>query len=188
MKVIRTVLVSLALLLAFAGRAVAQEKPKVSLDVPLKILVVFSEYDGEKKISSMPYTLSVLSSEDRDQTFANLRMGIKVPILTQAKDSPQVQYQDVGIAIDCQVKLLEEGRFRLNLSFRRSSVYVPEGIISSKEAFMSAGEMSGRPVIRDLSGRFITILRDTETKQSSVATDPLTGHVVKVDVTLNVVK
>ena len=194
MKIIRILLAGLLLTQAFAAGAAAQEKAKAVEDARpaalLKIQVVFSEFDGEKKVSSRPYTLS---TDDRDQAGeqrnnVSLRMGIKVPILTQGKDSPQVQYMDVGTAIDCRVKRLEEGRYWLNFSIRRSSVYVPEGIVNSRESFLSAGEASGRPVLRDLSGQFFLILRDGETKQSSVATDPLTGRQVKVDVTLTIVK
>jgi hypothetical protein len=68
---------------------------------PLKVQVVFARYQGEKKISSMPYTLTMNANNH-----ANLRMGTKIPIVTMTfanmpKDSPQagsVNYQDVGLS------------------------------------------------------------------------------------------
>lgn len=191
MKAIRTVLAALVVLFALNAGVAAQEKVKAALEskpsVPVKILIVFTEYDGEKKISSMPYTLSALFSDDVYLASANLRMGIKVPILAQGKEAPQVQYLDVGTDIDCSVKRLEEGRFSLSVIVRRSSVHLPEGL-SGKESTFTAGELSGRPVLRDFFGKFAVILRDAETKQTTMATDPVSGRVLRVEVTLNVVK
>lgn len=188
MKMTRSLLAGLALVLAFTAGGAAQDKPKANPESALKILVVFSEYDGDKKLNSMPYTLSGVSAEERMRSIgASLRMGIKVPVLTQGKDSPQVTYLDVGTFIDCKLVRQEEGRFSLEFTVRRSSVYMPPGV-SGKEATFTAGELSGRPVLQEFSGGFTIILRDSETKQGMVATDPLTGHQLKVDVTLNVVK
>src|SRR2546425_6767467 len=45
----------------------AQEKPKteerVKVPTPVKVQIVFTEFDGDKKISSMPYTFTVISDE-----------------------------------------------------------------------------------------------------------------------------
>lgn len=191
MKWNRLVVIGVVLVLICVPRTFAQEKPQAAPEIPLKVLVVFSEYDGEKKISSMPYTLSVLSSSDRGRAMASLRMGLKVPILSQgpAKEGQsQIQYMDVGTYIDCRVDRVDDGRFSLNTSVRRSSVYMPPGVSSGKEGTFTAGELSGRPVLQEFSDSFVIIIRDGETKQSTVATDPLTGRQVKVDVTLTVVK
>jgi len=192
MKVNRSVVVSFMVLFALAAGAVAQEKPKANPDTPLKILVVFNEFDGEKKVSSMPYTLYILSSDERGRAMGSLRMGIKVPIQTAAAGKEgqggSFQYMDVGTYIDCRVTRPEEGRYSLELTVRRSSVYMPPGAASGREGTFTAGELSGRPVVQEFSGSFVIILRDAESKQGTVATDPLTGRQLKVDVTLNVVK
>lgn len=75
----------------------------------------------------------------------------------------------------------------MEFTVRRSSVYMPAGV-NRESATFTAGELSGRPVLQEFSGGFTIILRDAESKQGMVATDPLTGHQLKVDVTLNVVK
>src|SRR5687767_1655843 len=44
--------------------------------VPLKIQLVLSRYQGEKKLSSVPYLLWVTSNDQR----TSLRMGVKIPV------------------------------------------------------------------------------------------------------------
>jgi hypothetical protein len=191
MKWNRLVVIGVVLVLTFVPRTLAQEKPQASPEIPLKVLIVFNEFEGEKKVSSMPYTLSVLSSTDRGLAMASLRMGIKVPILTQSaakEGQSQIVYQDVGTYIDCRVNRLDDTRYSLNTTVRRSSIYMPPGVSSGKEGTFMAGELSGRPVLQEFSDSFVIIIRDGETKQSAVATDPLTGRQVKVDVTLTVLK
>src|SRR5712664_3897430 len=59
-----------------SGLIRAQEVPKGP--VPLRVQVVISKYQGDKKISCLPYTVSVNS----DRARASLRMGGQVPIVT----------------------------------------------------------------------------------------------------------
>lgn len=187
MKTIRMLAGSLALLLILAGGAIAQEKPKPPAEdkagVPMKVLVVFSEFDGEKKVSSLPYTLSLLSTLDRSHNYTSLRMGLKVPLQTSNKEGQsQTQYMDVGTSIDARVEPMADGRFQINVQVRRSSVHTLEGSV------VQTGEFSGRPVLREFTTQFEHVLRDGQTAQTTMATDPVSGHVLKVDVTLNVVK
>ncbi|MBI1750819.1 MAG: hypothetical protein HY234_05820 [Acidobacteria bacterium] len=192
MKVVRTVLAGLVVLFALNAGVAAQEKMKAAMEpkpnVPVKILVVLTEYDGEKKISSMPYTLSALASEDSGgKYYARLRMGLKVPIMTSSKEGQsQLQYQDVGTDIDARVEPLSDNRFQLELLVRRSSVHTLEG--ANKEVAWGMGEGSGRPILRAFSTSFDFVVREGQSTQTTVATDPISGHVLKVDVTLNVVK
>jgi hypothetical protein len=191
MKSIRALIASLALMFLLAPVAAAQEKAADSASqkdgVPTKVQVVFTEFDGEKKVSSLPYTLSLLSSTDRGRNYTSLRMGLKVPIMGSNKDGQnQLQYMDVGTNIDARIQPTSDGRFTLNMQIRRSSVHTLEG--ANKEAAWSTGEASGRPILREYSASFDFILRDGQTMQTTVATDPLSGRVVKVDVTLMVVK
>ena len=43
-------------------------------------------------------------------------------------------------------------------------------------------------LVRSFTSSFFVLLRDHETAQSIAATDPVTGEVMKIDVTLTVVK
>src|ERR1700719_3152683 len=94
--------------------AEASKTPETQKAVtPLRVQVVFNEYDGDKKISSLPYTLLV-TAEDRYRT--SMRMGLRVPIETSSNTGvKQVQYQDVGTNLDGTAQKADADKFILNL-------------------------------------------------------------------------
>jgi hypothetical protein len=68
------------------------------------VTVVISRSQGEKKISNMPYTLSVTGSH------VSLRLGTKIPVMmvsamarrtASPRRSARFSTQDVGTNIDC---------------------------------------------------------------------------------------
>src|SRR5262249_30715465 len=148
--------------------------------IPLKIQIVIARYQGDKKISSMPYNLSVITGRP-----ANLRMGTKIPVTmlmmsNVPKDAPTggpVQYQDVGTNIDCTATQLEDGRFSLGLTIEDSSVYPDD-----------QGASHPNPTFRSFRTSNGIALRNGETGTFTTATDKVTGETVKVDVTLPIVK
>ncbi len=153
---------------------------------PLRVQVVFTEFDGEKKASSLPYTFLV----NADRSTAYLRMGLRVPVATGSRpgtDAPaQWQYVDMGTNLDGRAEKTADGRFWLNLGVERSSAYSASG---EKPASIGAREVTNtQPVIQSFRAQIFLVIRDGQTIQSTVATDPVTGHVLKVDVTLNVLK
>jgi len=178
-------LVVLAFTLGLAGAARAQQKLSPS---ELKVQIVFSEFEGEKKVSSLPYSFTAVGGEDEHEVYqASLRLGISVPILTQNKEgSPQMQYQDVGTNIDCRAKRYEDGRYKLNFNIERSSIYAPGG--SEKDEFQARALGSSSPLLRRYRGAFDVLLRDGQTTQGPVATDPQSGRVLKTEVTINVAR
>ena len=186
---------TLAIPLAFVS---AQDKPKPEDTekksestkgiTPVRVQVVFTEYDGEKKISSLPYTLLV-NADERDGTrlvVSILRMGLRVPIgtVTPTGAAGQFTYQDVGTNIDGRAERAEDGRFRLQLGVEKSSVY--SSASSQKPASPVGNETP--PVIQRFNYQVNLLIRDGQTIQSTMATDPVSGRVTKVEVTLNVVK
>ena len=156
--------------------------------VPLRVQVVISRYEGEKKISSMPYTLSVNAPAAPQTNHANLRMGAKVPVMTMAMpvvDGKQmaggpVQYQDVGTNIDGDAQSLDDGRFRISIAVDDTSIY-PDGQSGQPVA-------PGNPTFRSFRATDSMMLKDGQTSQFTTATDKVSGEIVKVDVTLTVVK
>jgi hypothetical protein len=177
--------VILGMLIVLGRPAMAQEKPAAKASEPLsikKVLVVISEFEGDKRVGSLPYTITASSEEGRRASFqGSMRLGIRVPVPT----GNQVQYQNVGTDMDCQITKLEDGRFLLSITIRRTSVYTAEDAAKEKTA---ASLKQDHPVLRDFHTSFEVILRDGQTGQGTVATDPFSGRVLKVDVTLNVVK
>jgi hypothetical protein len=186
-RFIRRLAFTLVVSIASAGLVHAQEKDadpaKAAATVPLRVQVVISRYDGEKKISSMPYTLSVNAGRS-----ANLRMGTMVPIASTsytpiATGGPGVnplisyQYKDVGTNIDCATGALEGGRFRLELTVEDSSVDEPARVASGDH-----------PAFRAFRVTNSLVLKDGQTAQFTTAVDKVTGVITKVDVSLLVVK
>lgn len=190
MKRLRTLIALLGMTALFATFARAQEKPfnaeSVGKGILVKVQVVLTEFDGDKKVTSLPYSF-VSDASGRN---VSLRMGLKVPITTDAKTA-QVSYMDVGTSIDWSSLVLEEGGFTVGLSVNRSSVYsaVLTDSKGGSTAVMDSSQVSGnQPVIRNFFTNLRAVMKDGQTIESTVATDPLSGHVLKVAVTLNAVK
>ena len=204
---------ALLLLVPVAG---AQEKEKERAEAPtapaesrgrftpLRVQVLFSKYQGEKKVASLPYTLTCNVG---DRGPAVLRMGIEVPVpVSIAKEGvpgaiQQFQYKNVGTSIDCRANAPEEGRYRLELNVEQASIYSPadEKVTpvgkdkdKDKEGKVSWGvtdtPLGGAPLFRTFRAQFVPLLRDGQTVQYTAATDPVSGEVVKIDVTVTVLK
>ncbi len=149
----------------------------------LRVQVVISRFQGEKKVASLPYTFSV-TVEGRS---ARMRMGVDTPVAvaTAASDAGKptttsFQYRNVGTNIDCFARDAGDGRYQLQLSIENSSAYLG-GPLADANA-------TGSPLFRRFDANIDPVLRDGQTIQTIASTDPVTGEVVKIDVTLNVVK
>ena len=173
---------------ACAAPARAQDKPadtKPPATVPLKLQVVITRFEGDRKISSMPYTLSMNAGRP-----ASLRMGTRVPIVSTSftpiatggagvNPLTSYQYTDIGTNIDCSTEVLDARKFRVDLTIEDSSVY--------PEDQARPGSLD-RPSFRSFRATNSMVLKDGETSQFTSAVDKVTGIVTKVDVTLTVVK
>lgn len=165
-----------------------QEKPKTEErakpTTPIKVQVVYTEWDGDKKIASMPYTFLVISDEKFGGPYsASLRTGVRIPIETDGKDQ-KTTYMDVGSNIDCGVKSEEDGRFHVYLIFDRSALYPNK----SPEGERLVAEPNGLPLVRSFRTSANLILKDGQTSENILSTDPLNGHTLRVSVTINVQK
>jgi hypothetical protein len=188
----RHLAIAAVLIVALAMPARAQEQkpptiPTAVTPISIKVQVVLTRYQGEKKISSLPYTLTVnMDDRNRNNGQANLRLGTQVPITTNARQSndgnaplvPTVQYRDVGTSIDCVATALDDGRFKLNLTVEDSSVETGPG----------SGSNTTHPAFKSFRTSDTVLLRDLQSAEYSTATDRVTGDVWKVNVTLTVVK
>ena len=164
------------LIFAAAAAAMAQNPPKPM--VPLKVQVVIARYEGDKKVSSMPYSMSVTANGDP----VKLRMGSQIPLpsttYTGATNSTPVTsftYHNVGTNIDCSAKTTDDGRYSVFVGVEDSSIAETRGTGSI-------------PTLRNFSTQNTVVLRDGQTMQFTAAADKTTGEVVKVDVTLTVEK
>ena len=193
MKKLSLLVLSAAALITNAPNLLSEEKtasqeaakPAEKAITPLRVQVVFTEYDGEKKISSLPYTLLVNADDKGPQ--ASVRMGLRVPVETSATPAKQFQYMDVGTNLDGRADKTDDGRFLLKLNVEKSSLYTPA--TSEKPATVGGNAiLAGQPVVQSFRSQVNLLIRDGQSVQSTVATDQVTGHVLKVDVTLSVIK
>lgn len=153
--------------------------------IPLSIDVVVSRYQGEKKISSLPYVLAVNTNDNTLGGVCQLRMGAQVPVPTgsNGKDGPvqSFTYRDIGTNIDCSARTVEEGVFQLRLNIEDTSVYTNV----QDRATPTVGEM---PVFRTFRSTNTLVLRDGQTRDFTAAADRVNGEVIRIAVTLRVAK
>lgn len=193
MRTLRRLMAAFIFLLAlpslYAQEKAAQEAPLP--DVPLRVQILLTEYNGTQKVNSLPYALYTVSNEPRgNRHSAHLRLGVKVPIATaeQSGTATQFAYQDVGTNIDCTVNRMGENQFSLDLMVERSSVSMPGS--HGEESDWKPGDMSlaPQPIVRSFRDNVTLIMKDGATMEGTSAVDPVTGHVLKIEVTLNVLK
>jgi hypothetical protein len=157
--------------------------------VPLEVQVTISRYQGEKKISSMPYVLAV----NANSTDAQLTMIVDVPVAATTftpvsgdNKAPgpvpleSFNYRGVGTNIVCGATTADDGRFEISLGVDETSV------VPSAEG--QVGTRPGMPAFRNFKSRNRLLLRDGQTRQYTAATDRISGETVRVEVKLTVVK
>jgi hypothetical protein len=182
------------------AQAATEEKPKAEAHAepkietrpgkvtPLKIQVVLTEFDGDKKVKSLPYAFMVDSDRNSYQ-FTKMRIGTKVPVYA-GKDSG-MQYIDVGTNIDCRATHGDAGMFRVELVIERSWVEsevlmpLPQGAGDDKS---DAPGQFKQPVIHQFKTEMEAALADGQTAEVTHVTDPLSGKLLKIEVSLAVVK
>ena len=143
----------------------------------VRVRIVLARQQGDKKTASIPYTL-VVSTNGRKE---HLRMGVEVPIAV----GTSVNYRDVGTNIDCSARVAAGDRYEIELRVENSSVYrgAQEGGDGRQAAIVG-----DKPMFRSFAVQLSFVMRDGQTLQAVASTDPVTGEVVRIDVTLNVVK
>lgn len=157
---------------------------------PLRVQLVISRFNGEKKIASLPYTMWVTANEP---SRTQLRMGSDVPVVTtvfgggdkEKAGTPMKSwnYRSVGTNIDCTASSAPDGAFKLVIVLNESSIQ-----FDPKASGQPSAGMADAPVFRNYSSNFVILVRDGQTAAYTSATDPVSGEVLKVDVTLNVLK
>ena len=141
----------------------------------LKITVVLSRVNGEKKIANLPFVLLV--TPNGGPTTVQMSSQVPIPITTvnDGKSVSSYQYQNIGTNMNVQASPLEGGAYNISLSVNVSQELAPaEGFSTGRtQSFTSSTRIT---------------LKDGGSIQYNAATDKMTGDLVKVDVTLNVIK
>ncbi len=167
---------------AEAARAPEEQAPRASRSaVAYRLHITVVESDGSKITANLPYVLNGTATTEPPAVSPSIRMGIRVPIQTSPT---QIQYQNIGTDIDSWGRVLEPGRLIFKLFVRRSSVRFSEPVAGEPPA----REASGQPIIQEFNGASEFILRDGQSTQLALATDPVSGRVLKVEAKLELLK
>ena len=182
MKIYRIVFCVVILLPQLAIAALAQQKPPDPDKRVVKVQVVLSRYEGDRKTSSLPFTMLATA----DGGLAQIRTGSQVPIVSGTAapnaDKLNFQYIDVGTNVDLTVKTTENGRFNVILNFQDRSAMDKVPLAGSVSNPITA------PVLRNVQYTSSVLLKDGESKQFVSASDRGSADIIKIDVTVSVEK
>lgn len=142
--------------------------PNVSNEGPLvRCTVVLSRYKGEERISSMPFELLVSSRRNARGVPTSLRVGVDVSGQTF-----------VGTSIDAEVQAVSLGVFNVHL-------VLEDATFTESRPVDRANWPTG---VRRYSVRNLLTVRDGQTLEFSVGTDPFSGETTRATVTVRLVK
>jgi hypothetical protein len=168
--------------------------------VPLKVTIVLSKYQNDKRVSSLPYELTVVTNNGPSR----MRMGTQVAVPGMGASVPATPaspaagapppppqkigpftYRDVGTNIDCLARDLDNGRFGVTVTIEDSSLY--EDSQRTGEG-AKVQKVEGVSSVRTFRTTNQLVLRDGQSSEFTAATDKVTGEVIKAAVTLTVIK
>jgi hypothetical protein len=159
-----------------AGIAVAQAPatPATPAASTIKLQIVLARYEGDKKISSFPYVLSLAPGEN-----GNIRNGSEIAIPTSgAAANSAYTMQQVGTQIDANVKPTADGKYKISMTVTDRS------IVTGTPA--AQGGVSSIPSFRNNTSASNAILSAGETIQFTSSPDKTGNETFKIDVTLTV--
>jgi hypothetical protein len=175
-----------------AAAQLARDLARASI-VPLKLTIVLSKYQNDKKVSSLPYELTVRTDNNK----ASIRMGTQVPVpgigapnpaaADPAAPAPRIGpfvMRDVFTNIDCTASNLDSGRFAVTVTIEDSSIYED----SQRTVTGGTSKVSGVSATRMFRTTNALVLRDGQSTEFTTAVDKVSGEVTKASVTLAVVK
>jgi hypothetical protein len=167
----------------------ASEDVRCTPGAALRVQLAITRLQGEKKQASLPYTFVVSARPSRlcNTSRVRMRMGVDTPVPTMAVDDSgkatgrSVQYKTVGTNIDCSADDLNDGRYKLYLTVENSSALTgPRADTRS--------DLAEYPMFRKFEISLEPILREGQKAETVTSTDPVTGEIVKIDVSIDVVK
>ena len=188
---------SLLLLGILSPTVLAQDKPKTDdktkvevQTTPIKVQIVFTEFEGDKKIKSLPYVMymNAPNSSELRAGWVKFRIGSRLPVYVGKNE---MQYMDVGTNVDARSAYTGDGHVLLQMTLERSwvegEVSVPMMRSDSSPSDPSGGHFQ-EPIVRGFKSELDLKLREGQPVESNMATDPISGKVLKVEISFAVVK
>jgi hypothetical protein len=194
MKVSRGAWIAL-LVLTSVLPAYSQEKQSTTPDEAqtvvsqplLKVQFLVTEYDGTKKIASLPYTTSGIASRPgKRDSIGILRVGARIPASTQKAGDENITYIDVGTNIDYWVWLRPDSRYQVSGTIELSSLFGQDS--QNKQSAKPELTSSLSPILNQTRADFTIGLADGQPGEALSVTDPITGRVFKLEVTADALK
>lgn len=159
----------------------------------LRVQLVIQRFQQDRRQASMPYTFLV-STQPRGRVAqpgqpgsVRMRMGVDTPVPTVTVDAESgksketgFQYRNVGTNIDCWADDLGGGLYQLHLKVENSSA-----LPAAAGPAGGNGQTVAAPLFRRFETSIAPVLKDGQTVQTVASTDPVTGEVVKIEVTMN---
>jgi hypothetical protein len=150
--------------------------------VPLKVTIVLSKYQGEKKIASEPYELSLRTDGNK----ASIRLATQMPAEPTPPASPgaarPASRPNPFTNIDCSATSLDSGRYAVTVTIEDSSIY------EDNQRSADGSKTERTRSVRMFRTTNALVLRDGQSTEFTAATDKSSGEVIKAAVTLTVVK
>jgi hypothetical protein len=121
-------------------------------------------------------------------------MGVDVPVGTASRISTAGQaagssttttgpdYRNVGTSIDGRVIQTDDGRFSVDIRVQDTSIFTNDGGSSSQI------RMADPMAFRTFTMNNVLTIRDGQTLPFAMASDKISGDIIKVDVTVTVLK
>jgi hypothetical protein len=168
-----------AALLTAAPGVRAQDAPAKAPEEPKapgkRLLVRFQEtrLRGASTTATRACTVTLHADAGRARVF----VGTQAAITVADKNAPASMFKNAGVEARVGATTLPDGRYRLDARFEESSVLAA----STGGDATTAG---GNPILQVVRGQSQVSLREGETVPFASAVDPVTGEVVRVDLTL----
>ena len=188
---------SLLLLGMLSPIVLAQDKPKAdekarveAPSTPIKVQIVFTEFEGDKKTKSLPYVMYMNAPDSTELRagWTKFRIGSRLPVYVGKNE---MQYVDVGTNVDARAAYTGDNHVLLQITLERSWVEGEVSVPVTKSDASPSDPTGGHfqePIIRGFKSELDMKLRDGQPVESTVATDPISGKVVKVEISFTVVK
>lgn len=197
MRTSRVPIASLLLLGMLSPIVLAQDKPKPddrakaeAQSTPIRVQIVFTEFDGDKKVKSLPYSIYMNAPDSNELRagWVKFRIGSRLPVYV---GKGEMQYVDVGTNVDARSAYTGDGHVLLQLTLERSwvegEVPVPVTKPEASQPDTSSGHFQ-EPIIRGFKSELDLKLREGQPVESTVATDPISGKLEKVEISFIVLK
>lgn len=160
--------------LSVQATSAAQEQPKVSPRPALhpdtdsrRFVFTLTEFDHDKKVNSRSFEML-----SRDRENSNLNTGSRVPIVSANSKDKDIQYIDIGLVVNIEYSLRQDGRLDIAVVLNLSNIASPAG---ESQSFTP-------PIIRQTHSAInAVIVPDTPTILNHIE-DPNSGHAYELSV------